>query len=109
MAIAYANQVSNHRAVYFEATGDGATTALTVNHNLGVHSNQTATAFVVTAPVGQPDYPSGKGGHRYPSTATAAAVSSVTVTPTTVTVNTSAAIPNATKAYVVVLFDQTTT
>jgi hypothetical protein len=31
MAVTYSNIIRNHRGLYFEATGDGATTALTVN------------------------------------------------------------------------------
>jgi hypothetical protein len=33
MAVTYSNIIRNHRGLYFEVTGDGATTALTVNHN----------------------------------------------------------------------------
>lgn len=107
MAVAFANQVNNHRGVYFEATGDGATTALTVNHGSGVHAGTTATAFVVTGPTVSTIFRrSNRGGFHYPADGTAVTVSSVTVSSTQVTVNTSAAVGNGTKAYCVVLFDQ---
>ena len=107
MAVTIANQVRNHRGLYTEVTGDGTTTALVFTHNNGVHANQTATATVVTAGTGF-ERTSGKGGFVYPTAGTPVTVSSVTVTSTTVTVNTSAAIGNGTKAYVSVVFDQTT-
>ena len=105
MAVAYANQVENHRGVYFEATGDGSTTALTVTHARGVHANTTASATVTTAGAGF-ERKSGKGGFVYPTSGTNVTVSSVTVSATSVTVNTSAAVGNGTKAYVSVVFDQ---
>lgn len=106
MAVSYTNIISAHRGVYFEATGDGATTALTVNHNRGVHANTTATATVVTAPTGQFARHSSNGGFVYPQGGTPVTVSSVSVTATAVTVNTSAAVGNGTKAYVSVVFDK---
>jgi hypothetical protein len=107
MAVTIANQVRNHRGIYAEVTGDGATTALVFTHNTGVHANQTATASVMTGASGFRNGQSGKGGFIYPDTGTSVTVSSVTVTPTQVTVNTSAAIGNGTKAYVAIVFDQT--
>lgn len=106
MAVTIANVIRNHRGLYFEATGDGATTALVVNHMNGVHANTTATATVLTAPTGFHPGTSGKGGFIYPTGGTPVTVSSVSVTSTAVTVNTSAAVGNGTKAYVSVVFDQ---
>jgi len=107
MAVTIANQVRNHRGIYAEVTGDGATTALVFTHNSGVHASATATASVITAPTTAFETRSGKGGFKY-ATGTPVTVSSVTVSATTVTINTSAAIGNGTHAYVVVVFDQET-
>ena len=107
MAVTYSNIINNHRGVYFEVTGDGLTTALTVTHGSGVHANPTATATVLTAPSSFQNGTSGKGGFVYPTSGTAVAVSSVSVTASKVTVNTSAAVGNGTKAYVAVVFNQT--
>lgn len=107
MAVTIANQQENHRGLYAEVTGDGATTALVFTHHSGLHTGHTATATVLTAVSGFENGKSGRGGFVFPSTGTAATVSSVVVTSTTITVNTSAAIANATKAYVAVVFDQT--
>jgi hypothetical protein len=106
MAVTYSNIIRNHRGLYFEATGDGVITALTVTHNAGVHANTTASATVLTAVSGFHPGQSGKGGFIFPSAGTAATVSSVSVSATAVTVNTSAAVANGTKAYVSVVFDQ---
>lgn len=105
MSVTIANVIHNHRGLYFEATGDGSTTALTVNHMNGVHSNTTATATVVTAPTAFHNGKSGNGGFVFP-VGTSAPVTSVSVTSTAVTVNTTSAIGNGTKAYVAVVFDQ---
>ena len=106
MAVSYANAIRNHRGLYFEVTGDGTTTALVQNHLNGVHANTTASAQVVTTPTGFHNGKSSSGGFVFPF-GTPVTVSSVSVTSTTVTVNTSAAVGNGTKAYVVVVFDQT--
>jgi hypothetical protein len=107
MAVTIANQVRNHRGIYAEVTGDGATTALVFTHNSAVHANTTASAFVVTAPTVSTIFRrSSRGGFHFPADGTAATVSSVVVTATTVTVNTSAAVANGTLAYVAVVFDQ---
>lgn len=107
MAVTTSNIIGNHRGVYFEVVGDGATTALTVSHGRGVHANQTAQAIVVTAPTSfNSGGKTGKGGFVFPE-GTAQTVSSVSVTTTAVTVNTSSALGNGTKAYVAVVFDQT--
>lgn len=110
MAVTIANVKRNHRGVYFEATGDGSTTALTVNHMNGVHSGTTATAAncsVITAPTSFHNGKSGSGGFVFPF-GTPVAISSVSVTSTAVTVNTGSAIGNGTVAYCVVVFDQYT-
>ena len=106
MAVTYGNIIRNHRGLYFEVTGDGATTALVQNHLNGVHAGTTATATVLTAPTGFHPGTSGKGGFIFPTGGTPVTVSSVSVTSTSVTVNTSAAVGNGTKAYVAVVFDQ---
>lgn len=106
MAVTYSNQQCSHRGCYFEVVGDGATTALTVNHMRAVPANATASAKVVTAPTAKSERGSNGGGFNFPPSGTSATVSSVSVTSTTVTVNTSAAVANGTKAYVVVLFNQ---
>lgn len=107
MAVSYSNQIENHRGIYFECTGDGVTTALTVNHGRSIHAGTTATATVTTAGTGF-ERKSGKGGFVYPTGGTNVTVSSVTVGATSVTVNTGAAVGNGTKAYVSVVFDQYT-
>jgi hypothetical protein len=94
--------------MYFEATGDGATTALSIANCCGVHANTTATATVLTAVSGFHPGTSGKGGFIFPTSGTAATVSSVSVTAATITVNTGAAVANGTKAYVSVVFNQPT-
>jgi len=104
MSITVSNIQHNHRGLYFEAVGDGATTALTVAHSGRPHANTTAKATVITAPSSY-THQSGRGGFLFPD-GTSAAVSSVAVTATSVTVNTSAAVGNGTKAYVAVVFDQ---
>lgn len=108
MAVTISNQVRNHRGVYFEVVGDGATTALTVSHGSGVPAGQTAAATVLTAPTGFQRGASGKGGFVFPTAGTPVTVSSVTVTASQITVNTSAAVGNGTKAYVSVVFDKPT-
>lgn len=107
MAVTIGNIIRNHRGLYFEVTGDGSTTALTVNHLNGVHANTTAVATVYTAPTSFHNGQSGKGGFVFPNGGTTVTVSSVSVASTTLTVNTSAAVGNGTKAYVAVVFDQT--
>jgi len=106
MSVAIANVIRNHRGLYFEATGDGSTTALTVNHMNGVFAGTTAKATAVTGPTTFHNGKSGTGGFVYPTDGTPVTISSVSVTSTSVTVNTSAAVGNGTKAYVAVVFDQ---
>jgi pyruvate/2-oxoacid:ferredoxin oxidoreductase beta subunit len=106
MAVTYRNIISNRRGCYFEVTGDGATTALTVSHSNSVHASTTATATVLTAASKFENGCSGKGGFVFPTAGTPVAVSSVSVAATSVTVNTGAAVGNGTKAYVAVVFNQ---
>ena len=106
MAVTYSNKICNARGCYFEVTGDGVSTALTVTHNKGVHAGTSATATVLTSVSNFQNGASGKGGFVFPTTGTPVAVSSVTVSATSVTVNTSAAVGNGTKAYVAVVFNQ---
>ena len=108
MAVTIANIKRNHRGLYFEVTGDGSTTALTVTHGAGVHASTTATATVLTAASGLLPGASGKGGFVFPTAGTPITVSSVTVSATSVTVNTSSAIANGTVADVAVVFGQPT-
>lgn len=107
MAVTYSNIIQSHRGVYFEATGDGATTALTVSHGRSIFNGTTAVATVTTAPTTSiTERKSGCGGFIYPHNGTTATVSSVSVSATSVTVNTQAAVSNGVKAYVAVVFNQ---
>lgn len=106
MSVSYSNQIESHRGIYFECTGDGSTTALTVSHGRSIFKGATATATVITAPTGSRERKSGCGGFVFPAGGTAVTVSSVTVSATSVTVNTQAAVGNGTKAFVAVVFDQ---
>src|SRR6266852_835593 len=102
MAVTIANQVINHRGFYAEVTGDGATTALVFTHNREVYAGTPASAVGITAPTTAFDHTkSGKGGFKF-AAGTAVAITSVSVTSTQVTVNTTAAIANATVAYIIV-------
>lgn len=107
MSVTVANVVRNHRGLYFEATGDGSTTAITVPHLNGVHNATTAKATVLTAPTKKQPGQSGTGGFLFPDGGTPVAAT-VTVTSTSVTVTTGSAVGNGTVAYVAVVFDQTT-
>lgn len=106
MAVSIANQQENHRGLYAEVTGDGATTALVFTHHRKIPAGQTATATVITGPGANREAASGRGGFHFPAAGTGVTVSSVTVTATTITVNTSAAVGNGTVAYVAVVFDK---
>jgi hypothetical protein len=106
MAITATNIAPNHRSVYYEYTGDGSTTASTVqlSHKF-IRPNMTASAFVVTVPTALSNK-SGRGGMFFPD-GTNATVASCSISATgLVTVTTSAAVTNAVKAYVVVVLDQ---
>ena len=107
MAITVSNIQFNHRGVYGEFTGDGATTAVPVPLP-GHYGGQTitGTAYVVTAPSSF-THRSGRGGFLMPH-GTDAAITSATVASGTLTVNTSAAVGNGVKAYVAFVFDKPT-
>lgn len=107
MAVTIANQIENHRGVYFEATGDGATTALVVSHNRNKRPNHSVTATGNLLAGTSVERRSGSGGLQMPN-GTAVAISSVSINNTTgaITVNTTAAIANGTKAAFAVVFDQ---
>ena len=104
MAVTIANVIRNARGLYFEATGDGATTALVVPHGGFKRTRTNATVKAVTG-ASSFDRHSGFGGFHFPLNGTPVAITSTTVDNAgNVTVNTTAAIANATKAYVVVLW-----
>lgn len=104
MSVTIGNQQENHRGVYFEATGDGATTALVVTHNRAFRPGTTFTGVCVVAPSTRiTDRKSGCGGFIYPADGTNKAISSITNSGQTLTVTTNTAIANATKGYVVVV------
>lgn len=107
MAISASNIQQNHRAVYFEFTGDGASTSIAVTYP-GRPRAKTAVATVITAPTSTSDKPSGKGGLSYPTGGTNVAVSSCTLSGATATVVTSAAVTNGVKAYGIVVFNEYT-
>lgn len=107
MAVVIANQIENHRGIYWEVTGDGATTAFTVNHTRMQRPNHTMKVFGVTAPT-KFSRRSERGGFVAPEDGTAVAVTSSVLTAAALVVTTTAAIANATKAYFVALFDQPT-
>jgi hypothetical protein len=109
MAISISNQIENHRGVYVQVVGDGATTAIPITHHMTARPNHTVSvALAVTAPTNHGAH-SGKGGFVAPGGGTAITISSVTISGSVITVNTSAAIGNGTTGYIVVLFDQHTT
>lgn len=107
MAISLSNQVENHRGVYVQVTGDGATTAIPITfHQTNSRPNHTVkTVLAVTAPTGHFTH-SGNGGFLAPSGGSAVTVSSTTLSGNVITVNTSAAIGNGAVAHIVVLYDQ---
>lgn len=107
MALVIANQHENHRSVYWEVTGDGATTAFTITHHRMQKTGHTVAVFGVTAPTKQSGR-SGRGGLLFPEDGTAVALASSSLSGSTISVTTSAAIANATVAYFVAVFDQTT-
>ena len=106
MSLAASNIQRNHRGLYFEFTGDGATTSITIPHGAFSRS-RTAKAYVSTAGSGHGNH-SGYGGFRFPApntgtswsaTATVSATGSLTLT-------TSSAVTNGVLAQCVVIFDQ---
>lgn len=108
MAITISNQIENHRSVYFEFTGDGATTSIVVAHNRhkAPAGKRTVKAYITTGSTTF-DRRSERGGLRAPTDGTAVTITSATEdTAGNVTIVTSAAVANATKAYGVIVFDQ---
>lgn len=106
MSLSASNVVGNHRGVYFEATGDGVTTTITVNltHLHTRAGDMTGAATVRTAPSGTAVHEGGKGGF-YIAPGTNVPVSSAVVSNGVLTVTTQAAIGNGTKAYGVYVLD----
>jgi len=106
MAITVSNVQQNHRSLYWEYTGDGATTASSATFPLHLHGKQTAVATVTTGPT---TFESGhRGGLNYPTNGTNVPVASCTISGNTITVTTSAAVGNGTKAYVVAVLNEYT-
>jgi hypothetical protein len=101
MAVAIANQVENHRGMYFEVTGDGATTTFTCTHNRFKRPNHTMVVKGVTAPTVL-DRKQGSGT----LLGTAVTISSSSCTNGVLSVTTSPAIANGTKAHFMATFDQ---
>jgi hypothetical protein len=93
----------NHRGMYFEFIGDGATTVVKVAHSRFVRPGMTCTAQVVTAPTTQDSGNSNWGGHNVPKGTPATVSSAVVNSDGTVSVTLSAAVTNATRAYCNVL------
>lgn len=109
MSITIVNQVENARGVYFEFTGDGATTVIPVTHN-SVHARPapsvTATVFTNATPKRDNGGPSGNntgllGNHG----GTAVTVSTATHAAGKSTVTLAAAAANATVHYAEVTFN----
>ena len=102
MAITATNIARNHRGVYFEFTGDGVSTQITVPHG-NYSATRTAKAFCLT---GGSNYGrhSGFGGFHFPSGGTSIA-STATSTDGTVVLTTGSAVGNGTLAQCVVIFD----
>lgn len=107
MSVSIANQVENHRAIYFEVTGDGVTTSFAVTHTRMQRPNHTMKVYGVTAPT-KFSRRSERGGLIAPEDGTAVAITSSSLSAATLTVQTTAAIGNGTKAYFVAVFDQPT-
>ncbi len=107
MAVAIANQQENHRGVYWEVTGDGATATFSVNHNRCSRPAHTVKVTGVTAP-GSRSTNSGRGGLIFPDSGTAVTVSASSLSARAISVTTSPAIGNGTKACFVAVFDQYT-
>jgi hypothetical protein len=107
MSITVSNIQHNHRAVYGEFTGDGATTAIPIPLAAQYGGQPiTGVATVTTAPSSF-THRSSKGGFLFPH-GTDAAIASATVASGVVTINTSAAVGNGTKAYVAFVFNTPT-
>lgn len=108
MAITISNQIENHRSIYFEFTGDGATTNVVVTHNQYKQplAARTCKSFLVTGET-KLDRGSNRGGHIFPTDGTAVTVNSTTEAASgTVTIVCNAAVGNGTKCKGVIIFDQ---
>ena len=103
MAITVSNVQENHRSLYWEYTGDGATKASSATLPLHLHPGSTGVATVTTAATAFE--PGHKGGLNYPTNGTNWPAT-VSISGNTVTVTTNTAVTNAVKAFVVVVFDQ---
>ena len=103
MSLSASNIQRSHTGLYFETTGDGSTTTITVTHS-GFNRPRTAKALVGTGGNNFARH-SGFGGFYYPADATMIAGCTATVNSNgTITVTTGSAITNGVKAYCVVLF-----
>ena len=108
MAISISNQVENHRSIYFEFTGDGATANAVVTHNQyrQPQAARTCKAYLVT---GETKLSRGlnRGGHIFPEDGTTVAVTSCTEAASgAITVVCTSAVSNALKCKGVIVFDQ---
>lgn len=109
MAISISNQIENHRSIYFEFTGDGATTNAVVTHSryLQPLAARTCKAYLVTGDT-KLSRVAGKGGHVFPEDGTAVPVTSCTESAAgVITVVCTSAVSNALKCKGVIVFDQT--
>jgi hypothetical protein len=108
MAVTISNQIENHRGIYWEVTGDGATASFTVTHNRYRRPNHSVQVFGVLVGTFR-DRRSDRGGLETEVGGTVIALNSASVAPTTgiVSVTTTAAIGNGVKGYFVAVFDQT--
>ena len=106
MAITTSNVVQNARAITWQYTGDGATTASTATFTGKLDSGLAISqAFLTTAPTNFATH-SGKGGLVHPQgTAATVASSSINTTTGVVTVTASVVVVNATVAYVCVVLN----
>lgn len=108
MAITISNQTENHRSVYFEFTGDGATTNVVVTHGryLQPQAARTCKAYLVTGET-KLSRVSGRGGHTFPEDGTVVPVTSTTESAAgVVTIVCTSAVTNALKCKGVIVFDQ---
>jgi hypothetical protein len=103
MSLTASNIQRNHRGLYFEFTGDGASTSITVPDG-AIGRTRSAKAFVTTAGSGHGNH-SGYGGFRYPPTGTLWAATA-TDSANNLTLTTTLAVTNAVVAQCAVIFDQ---
>jgi hypothetical protein len=107
MAISTSNVTFNDRAIAWQYTGDGATTAATATFAQKLDPSIALDhVLLITAPTAF-DYPSFAGGLLYPSAGTRATVASSSINATTgvVTITASAAVANGTVAYCVAVLN----